>query len=293
MRIETLPASDAVLTAIGRKADLYLNQFDSPAELARYARDNSNPKAQKYFLDQQRKSWSGNETTDSACAKAESGDLSLVSNSDRLLDRLEKYSFETQRTFWLNDVAGALPNVQAHIAGHPLTMRRRSRDASASAPIAIIVDLTTSAGIEPLLIETRGAAILSLVRLLTSRRPVELWAGAMLGAGTREANAALMFAKIDTTPLDLSTAAFTLTSPAFPRMLCYSIGFGHGSTGAWPFNAIEYARTHTKDIVAPAFTHVTETLCIPPLNIHDDFSDGGESWVKSQLDIIYPERISA
>ena len=180
-------------------------------------------------------------------------------------------------------MTGALPNVPAYIAGTPLTMRRKTRLNAESGPIAVIVDLTTWAGITVEQIKARGAATMALVRILARRRPVELWAGCLLDADGRN-NPQAILTKIDTAPLDLSSAAYILTSAAFPRMLCYSIGHAiHDFDGSWPFNNSAVAQKHMADIVAPGFAHVTKTLCIPTIRKEDHLGKGAEKWIEDRL----------
>lgn len=269
----------------------YWRLFDSPAELADFAdahcADTSDYK--------QSGSWVGGDSGPIASRKTRLGDLSRVAASDALMTRFERFAFETERKVWRDDMAGGFPNVPAYLAGHPLAMRRRVNDASAAAPLAIIVDLTTSAGIDAQTIARRGAAILAVTRLLTMRRPVELWAGCMTGSGKRNQNLAAVFCKLDTTPLNLATAAYIMTSAAFPRALCYGIadkecGF---TAGGWPYNHYNIAANAMPQICAEAFAHVTETLCIPAMFGASKMTDNPEAWIEATLARLAPATLEA
>jgi hypothetical protein len=265
--------------------------FDTPSELADFADANC---AHKHNY-MQGGSWYGGDNGRAATRKTRQGDLSRVPASDALMTKFERFAFDTERQIWADDISGGFPNVPAYLAGHPLAMRRRLRDESAGHPLAIIVDLTTSSGVSAKTIERRGAAILALTRILTMRRPVELWAGCMTGADSGNKNLGAVFCKLETQPLDVATAAYVMTSAAFPRALCYAIsGVECGySDGGWPYNDHSASRKHLPEICAQAFTHATETLCIPAIHISDDIADDPEGWIERKLSELAPTTLEA
>lgn len=291
MRSLTLPACDAIAKRLGSRPTDKWRLFDTPAELADFA----DARCSTHNNYTRGGSWTGGDNGRAATRKTRQGDLSRVPASDALMIRFEKFAFETERRAWRDDIAGGFPNVPAYLAGHPLAMRRRINDASAAAPLAIIVDLTTSAGIDAKTIERRGAAILALTRILTMRRPVELWAGCMTGSGSGNQNMGAVFCKLETTPLDVATAAYIMTSAAFPRALCYAIAAvecGY-SAGGWPYSDHGASRTHLSDICAQAFTHATETLCVPAVHMHDDITNDPEGWIERKLAELAPTTLEA
>jgi hypothetical protein len=144
--------------------------------------------------------------------------------------------------------------------------------------LAIIADVTTSASVSGGDIQRRGAAILALVRVLSTRRPIELWAGTMVDADNGR-NAVYTFARIETSPLDLATACFALAHPAFPRHLCYGLARLHGYAGRWPYDKNSRHRDHMAAILAPAFSHATQTLCLPSLHAADQSCTNPEAWL--------------
>jgi hypothetical protein len=235
--------------------------------------------------------WYGDVTFNQACQLAINGDVKLVEKSDALLSKFERYAFETAGKGWRNDVTGALPDVPAYIAGHPLNMRRRTRLDSAAAPIAIIVDTTISAAIKAEIIMRRGAAILALVRILAGRRPVELWAVSQVDA--KDSGCATVGARIDTTPLDLGTAAFALTHPAFPRRICYSMARKYGFLGGWPYYSGGESRDCMVDMLRPAMPHVTECLFMPGMHVKDQAANEPELWLEQKLAELMPHDLAA
>ena len=227
--------------------------------------------------------WAGGHTFEEAARAARDGDLSGVAASDALLEKMERYSLATLKPTWENAISGALPDVPAFIAGHPLSMRRKVRAASEGAPIAIIADLTTSANINAAQARQRGAAILALVRALSARRPVELWMTSGLDADNLR-NAVFISVKIDTAPLDLAHASHAMTHVGFPRQLLYGLARGDfGFSGQWPFGHGALTRAQMEACLAPAFAHVTETLCLPGIHVDDPMLTDPQGWLAREI----------
>jgi len=226
------------------------------------------------------------------------GDTSQVSKSDEMLERLEAHiEMPSTRTQWIDDVAGYFPNIPAHLAGVPASMRRRSRQESISAPLAIIVDLSISAGITAAQAQRRGITILALARALSARRPIELWVGDMGAAderaafgGSRSTNCVSIFTRIETTPLDLASSCYALTHPAFLRQVLFQLEEKyHNFMGGWPFRlGRALKRTEMESLLAPAFPQVTSTLCIPGLHIADDTVNNPEAWLIREIKLHDP-----
>lgn len=257
----------------------YFVSFDSIAELADNARDMMGPG----YLGKRAHEWNGHVSTDRALDLLRNGDLSAVAASDALLEKFEQYSPSTSRRAWTDGVCGAIPNVPAFVAGQPLNMRRRIRSESEFSPLAIVVDLTTSASITADQIRARGIAILALVRALSAVRPIELWACVMLDADSRT-NCSTVAFRIETAPLDLARAAHILTHASVPRRLLYGIAEkAHRFAGGWPYDKKASHRPHMAAIIAPAFSHVTETLCVPSLLNADESVTNPVAWIEAQL----------
>jgi hypothetical protein len=288
----TLDTPESVRKALHIKAETqdHFVLADSLADLGREAPSLAPTNAQE--RNSSDLYWYGGVTFDQACQLAIHGDVKLVEKSDALLAKFERYAFETAGKGWRNDVTGGLPDVPAFIAGHPLNMRRRTRLDSAAAPIAIIVDTTISAAINAETIMRRGAAILALVRILAGRRPVELWAVSQVDANDK--GCATVGARINTTPLDLGTAAFALTHPAFPRRLCYGIARKHGFTGSWPYHrSMGESRDFMVDMLRPAMPHMAECLFMPGMHVKDQAADEPELWIEQKLAELMPHDLAA
>lgn len=281
MRVLSVPAPSPFS---GRTTNFAL--FDSPAELGAFASERCSRAGN--MRDESQSAWYGREAASESVHRAKHGDLSRVARSEALLARFESFAFETARAYWIDDVTGGRANVQAYLAGLPLNMKRRVRHENAGAPLAIIVDLTTSASVDSGTIERRGSAILALVRVLSARRPVELWAGVSVGAGCDDEDCAAIYTRINAAPLDLSSACYAMNSAAFPRRLCYSIAqslFRFDS--AWPFDS-SASISHMGAILAPAFAHMAEVLCIPAVHGRDNIASDPEGWIARKLTELAP-----
>lgn len=287
MREFTTANHPTVAKRCGKAKDHWL-LFDSPGELAAYAV--ATCRGGKHW-DATADSWRG-ESSDDAARLTQQGDLSRVARSDALLERFERFAIETERKRWTDDVCGGFPNVPAYLAGHPLAMRRRIADRDGGAPLAIVLDLSSSASITAGAIERRGAAILALVRILTMRRPVELWAGCALDAD-RRTNASLIFTRIDTTPLDLARAAYVMTSAGFARSLVYNIGHAkHAFSGGWPYGDAS-SRHVFAEMCAAGFTHADHVLAIPAAHKEDAIEKDPEGWIEARLAELAPVQLEA
>lgn len=270
-----LPATGALKKAIGRDAVTHVHLYDTCGALADAALASKG-------MESDSDAWRGGLTATEAVRRSHSGDMARVAPSDALLSRFERFGFASPRRAWVNDVTGALPDVQAYLAGHPLAMRRRVKIDDTAAPLAVVVDLSSSQSVKASDLEKRGAAILALVRILSARRPVELWAGCALDS--RDGGASVCLARIDTAPLDLARAAFVLVGAAFPRHICYGLGKGlDGFTGGWPYHSHTISRTMLRDMLAPAFPHVSDMLCVPAAHSDDQIHKNPEAWIEARL----------
>lgn len=164
--------------------------------------------------------WAGS-TFAEAIKRAREGDETRAAASDRMLERLERFSAQSQAFATLPAVAGGAPCVPAYLSNSPLAMRQRRRVLSQAAPVAVLVNGFYSAAVDHETIERRGAAVLALVRVLSASRPVSLYwfVGAVDSVRGKGRLGSLITLPIDTAPLDLARASWLLCSPeAFRRV---------------------------------------------------------------------------
>lgn len=183
----------------------------------------------------QAESWNGNQTYEQARDNLFQGDPKAVERSNKILDQLDADGIELAQSYWDNDRVGFIPCIPSFLAGSPESMRRLQEFQTETAPIKIFASVCLSGGFSAKSLETRGTAILALARKLSAIRAVELWVYAdMHGKKIDETgNCAIPVIKIDTSPLDLTTASYAMANAGFLRQLCFAWGDARGFTGGW------------------------------------------------------------
>jgi len=231
--------------------------------------------------------WTGRVSYDAALDMTRHGDLDGVAASDAYLTRFE--ALAPMRGAWRvrDDVTGGVPNVPAFLAGTPLTMRRRERVATETAPLSIAVDLVSSQSVSADDLKKRGALILALVRALSATRPVELWIGASSTVGTRSTEGAWhVWTRLDTAPLDLARAAHVMTCPAVARGMMYAM-LGHmseteGDYLKWPYNNHQWSRANMRGVLSRVIGS-GDMLTIAAPHTNDELVNEPEQWFERML----------
>ena len=195
-------------------------RFDSLTELADYAEKHcAGTSSMSENARGRRAEFYGTTTGHQCLRNLRKGNDSNVAEAQRLLDQfsadLELSQVQDEPT-----VAGCYPVVAEFLSGDPECMRLPSPVGSDSAPLSVFVDLTCSGGIRHDLMRRRGIAVLAAVMALSARRPITLEVGCVMGA-YRDApglnpgeNVSIISAVLDTSPLDLATAAWCLSDVA-------------------------------------------------------------------------------
>ena len=256
--------------------------FDTIPAFLDYARGND-PTSE---ISTQQDSFCGG-SFETAAYLALNGDLAGVPASDRLLEKFETLTFETTRRMWRDHVCGPIPNVPAFIAGHPLSMRRRDSDQSSAAPITIFADLFVSHNFSHNEIVQRGAAILALSRILTTARPVELYAANI----TQSKEVATCVAvKMDTAPLDLARAAYVLTSPLWTRRIAFWASERAGAQ--FPLPPLTGATI--EQVAARALPWADQVVCVPGLSSGNKAAFANpQKWIIDQIRAAAPKMLDA
>jgi hypothetical protein len=287
----TLPAIDAIQARDGCKTarDTYA-VGDMIQTAALFEGVNKGRRARKSKGD----GWRGGMSFDDSLRCVREGNPAIVARSDEFLSRFEALHLVSRRWRTVAAVAGGVPCVPAALAGHPLAMRQRQRVSSDQAPLAIIVDIASSGGIESADLEKRGAAILALVRLLSAARPVSLYVGVSVTAGhltgAERHDACHIFTRMDTAPLDLARAAHMLCHTSTARSLYY--GAAYELTGApldeanlcWPYRGgQDVIRTHAHAILARAIPDAAQSLYIGAAHMDDAAIKNPALWLETML----------
>lgn len=201
-----------------------------------------------------------------AIATAQSGLPSLIAPSDDMIDKLESMlpdmalkAFEITRS-----IVGSCPDVPSLLAGEPLTMLQRRRRLKQEAPLAVFIDLISTCNVTDKQHMTKGAAILALVRILSTRRPVTLFAGMQCDTQGSAKRAAMLYFPMDTSPLDLARAAWLMSHQSAVRGMMYQFCKQEVDyRGHWAWNDSDKHRDRGQD-VARAVLGCNEILYIPP-----------------------------
>jgi hypothetical protein len=244
-------------------------QFQSPTEFADAVRESSCDNSP---------SWMGGESREAYFRKVRTGDVGKVAAAEKLLDKIEVH-MQRECIVWQNDMVGAYPDVAAFLANEPECMRRRHITEDDRSPLRVWVDVSSSGAISADDLLPRGIAALALVmQLIRSGRAVELWT--FISVHGRVNGQSAVCVKMNTTPIDIASVAYCLTSQGFARGLCYGAarqfnGFG----GSWGRHYVSYG-TLAQRIAGARRT--LEGLTAPqdiilPAPFWDDKNDKGDA----------------
>jgi hypothetical protein len=225
--------------------------------------------------------WFDGETDADTLRMSDTGDTRLVPTAQALMDKLD-HAVSTPRRMWDRSPAGAFCVVPDVLAGLPTPMRRQVFTADERAPIAIYAVTGSSGGINASHLAKRGTTILALVMALARVRPISLFQ--LDFSGGRKDGETIICTQINTTPLDLATACYAMTSSGFARRLVYSVmEEANGHSGAWPpgyyGNPEPYLRgVHQKLGLDPKYT-----LMIDAARLHDTLLVDPIKWLNDQV----------
>lgn len=172
-----------------------------------------------------------------ACERALAGDLTLAAEASALADKIEASTIEgTVRYANISGVAGTRVNVPVYLANHPSCFVRRAKSERATRHVTIYVSLVCSAGIPAESMIKRGCAVLGLLTALQCQQyGVDLY---LLGetSGPHMRGSMFQIIRVDSQPLDVSSAAFALAHPAFARNVLYMVQARENaaSSTGWP-----------------------------------------------------------
>jgi len=271
--------------------DVKIKSFDSVQDVIRCAVEN-----RCYSTSNDREDFYGDETADQAIQHGLTGNDSLVSKAEQIMDKIN-INVESMRPSWERGHAGMFPIVPAYLAGDPQSMMNRVMTESDMAPLSLYVNLVSSQGVTPEKLEQRGIAIRALAMSLVKIRPLNLHLYySCSGVGDRSKGNNVLICRVNTTPLDLATAAWSLTSQGFARRVCMWMTsryvaetkseFKEGATVSWPegYDAplgVEYGK-RLGAILSPT----ERFLNIPGVHWKDTTFDDPQRWVLDRIDEI-------
>lgn len=227
-------------------------------------------------------SWYNDESEAATLRFASEGNASLVPKAEALLAQLDT-EIETPRRVWERSPAGAFASVPDVLAGLPTPMRRLTHTSDDRAPITILATTTSSGAVSSATLAKRGTVILALVIALARVRPVSLQQLTFLhGVANGET---VLTAEINTSPLDLATACYVLTSAGFARRLTYNLAERLNSfNGGWPASyRASGAQRYCDALKARLVPDVSKCLLIGEAHISDAMLAEPVAWVNVQV----------
>lgn len=229
----------------------------------------------------------------------ETVDASLVTRSDEFIRRLEDEQFLSRAWSQQSDVVGSLPNIPAFIAGQPMNMRRRVRLKRPQGPLVLFLETTGSSSTRGDLSAIRGSAMLALARILSSQRPVDLYVCTTYG---RRDTMNAVLCRVETTPLDLARACYTLVNLDTMSSIGYRViqNFrADRDPGSWSYGETDLERRWCGEIFGRFLYPGSEFLYVPAAfgrdrNLHDAYvwlrdmlkKYGGEPVVREDDEIV-------
>jgi len=232
-------------------------------------------------------SWYGNESPELCFSRRFVGDPSLVPDATTFLsgiDRLQQLS--VNMADWVPSPFGAYPMVEDYLNGSPEPMRRKQwveRDTSA---LKIVVNGTSSAGIDAKLLARRGLVIAAFTMALGAVRPVELWQ--VIDGDGRLGFSAVLW-PLATSPLDLALTCWALSSQRLARGFGYDfIGWSNGFTGGWPWGKHNHLSTIPR--LYEVLNLNPEDIYIPSVHLDDKIIQQPKLWLEEVLEKHLPSR---
>jgi|SRR5665213_898085 len=170
--------------------------------------------------------WDAGLGFDQAIHLAKNGDPAMVSKYSDAVDKLvDDYQInQDNRKAYVSSVAGSRVSVPEYLGGSPRCMKRRAVREMSVRSVNVYVATTSWAGFRADDLLKRGYTILALLEYLQmSQVAVELYLTSELDGQTD--GDFIQVVKVESHPLDLSTAGFAIAHPAFPRQIMYGMAY--------------------------------------------------------------------
>jgi hypothetical protein len=229
-------------------------------------------------------SWFGRETRNETINKTRFGDTTLVNEAENLLTQIDT-NIETPRRTWNRSPVGAYYCVPEVLAGLPTPGRTLQYEMDERAPINILVNTTCSAGVSASTMRKRGTVILALTMALARVRPIHLNTVSIMDGQKDGTGETIFVAPINTTPLDLATACYVLSSVGYTRRVTYGLGRGLNSFGGrWP-RTYRYGspKLYFDNLTLRLNLNPIDTLVIYAAELDDPLLTDPVNWVDTQV----------
>lgn len=232
--------------------------------------------------------WTDGQTFDQAKRNVLIGKPETLSEAQRLIEKFDSIITLNRGIPALDlDQCGFMPCIPAYLSGEPESMFNvtDSNDMGILPPMAIYVSVSVLAEVTPKQVFTRGIAILALTMFISERRPVDLY---VFGAhGNRSRDGIFPIVKINTTPLDMASATYMLTSAAYQRRLSMGWAYSHGNydgSFAWgmPVTAFNHQSLQNK-LRNEVLNASEDDIIVYPAMSTDESIAAPVKWINKQL----------
>ena len=149
------------------------------------------------------------------------GNEELAKRSAALLSQFNAVTVPSQVTRRISSPVGGRVCVPAMLSGSPVAMRRRKVVNDHAAPLDIVFNAVSSAGVDRAALERVGIAVAAMVQKLSATRQINLYVAYTALAGSSPVTA-LNLVKVPTTPVNPRRLAFMLSDQIFPRVFAFA-----------------------------------------------------------------------
>ena len=253
-----------------------LRSYDSIEDFSRAAKDASQ------YDNGSASDWYGNETFEQSLEGCFKGDDRLISEADKLLEKIDGESLETTSHKWVPSPQGAFVCVPDYLNNSPFAMRNRKKLVSDLSPIKIYIATTCSSALGSKTMLKRGIAALALLRKLESLRPVQLFLTGELHG--KYDGICLQVIRVESQPINMSVACYALAHVAFARHLSYSLARKtDGFNGYWPtmheMNSDGRTTENYNNFIRQQLGLEPQDIYIPSAHVYDLMLTNPVAWV--------------
>lgn len=231
-------------------------------------------------------SWDLGVSYNQAIQLATKGDHSLVAKCAAQVDDLVNRFTIRQETKarYRPSVAGSRVSVPDYLAGSPMSMRRKVPSETQNRSVNVYVGTTSWAHCQADDLLKRGQTILALLEFLQlSQVSINLYLVSELDGVTD--GDFVQVIKVQSQPLDLSTAGFAIAHPAFARHINYGMAYiMDGYTGGFPRSYGYDGNSNYQNKLAKAIGMEDTDIYVPWPGPHDrEIWDKPDQWVADKI----------
>lgn len=190
-------------------------------------------------------------------------------------------------------IAGSRVDVQAYLAGSPMSMRRKVANDLQVRSVNIYVSTTCAGIISAANMLKRGSTIIALLQFLQMQQiAVELYL--LAETHGRTDGDFVQVIQVESHPLNLSTASFAIAHPAFARQITYAVAYKlDGFNGHWGRARGETGTSKKyQQLLADEIGLLPDDIYVPAASYYDsDIMNSPDKWLEKQIIKIKKEQL--